>query len=115
MEPKKYLSLVESQKKAAGDPKKQGVIGFGKLKATMSPVTRDNTSVAINSIDPLTRAAVDYYNPPVKEGISSGNAAMDALYRNQWIFRVPVVGKAISNAAYNVATQSQGDPTVGGK
>lgn len=76
-----------------------------------NPVARDATSVVIPSVTPQEREAASYYNPPVKD-VSSGDAAQDFLYRNQWLMRAPVVGSMIKGMAYRGASNSGGAPVV---
>jgi len=78
------------------------------------PITKESTDVKASRFDSLynNENEENYYNPKVEKNISSGNMMQDLLYRNQWLYDVPVFKNIIKKIAKKIARQSEGYPVV---
>lgn len=63
-------------------------------------------------LDTFREVERDYYNPKVEKGITSGNKQMDFLYKNQWLFKVPIIKDKIKEVAEKYARASKGSPII---
>jgi hypothetical protein len=70
---------------------------------------RSKKAVAINQREQEKDA---YYNPKIKNGITSGDKEIDLVYNNQWLMNTPIIGKIIKDKAYDIASRSGGDGVV---
>jgi hypothetical protein len=79
---------------------------------------RDGTKPLIKDTKPPTDKELEadkeynYYHPAVISGYSSGNTAEDIVYNHPWLMNLPIIGKAIKNRAYEIASNSGGGNTV---
>jgi hypothetical protein len=69
-------------------------------------------SKAFNTQKLLDEEKEKYYNPEVKD-IKVNNPILNALYHNQWLMDVPVLGSVIKRGAKEVAERSMGGGYVG--
>jgi hypothetical protein len=103
------------------EKKRANQLDWLKRKADMSKGTLPKNETSISSPDntkvfqhPLktweaiqkAKGEYNYYNPPVEEGITTGDWKQDVLYKNQWLFDTPIVGDYIKGKAKEIMKQS---------
>lgn len=82
-----------------------------KTKKAQQGSKLDYTGLGIGFIDKAAKrepTKEEYFNPEVEKGITSGDPRLDFLYKNQWLYNVPVVSSIIKNKAEAVARNSYG-------